>query len=66
MTTTTSEVIPDAKIITQVYSTTAKGHEIKFDAVVPSILLGAEKELDAPILVAWHGGGLIDGSREDP
>ncbi|KAG8872681.1 hypothetical protein FRB98_009477, partial [Tulasnella sp. 332] len=26
----------------------------------------AEKELDAPILVAWHGGGLIDGSREDP
>lgn len=63
---TAPELIPGAKVITQVYSTSAKGHDIKVNTVVPLVLLKAQQEVNAPILIAWHGGGLIDGSREDP
>lgn len=67
MPSTTAGLIPGSKTITQTYSTTARGHEIKLDAIVPPKLLDSKDgAAPAPVLIAWHGGGLINGSRVDP
>lgn len=67
MPSTTASQIPGSQTITQTYSTTARGHDVKLDAIVPPKLLdNTSAGTLAPVLIAWHGGGLINGSRVDP
>lgn len=62
----TTPVIPGSKVITLVYSTTKKNHDIKLNVVIPPVLLDSNGEAAShPLLIAWHGGGLVNGSRLD-
>ena len=69
-------MIPNARIFTQTYTTTNQGHEVLLDVIIPPTLLdvpsgsasasaSARETENVPLVVAFHGGGLIRGCRRE-